>query len=201
MNIQECLCIVADDTIVIMPTESTSNSESPKRAPRKRVSKAVSDGSVLAAPRRKAPTSIGSSSPRSNVRSYKSLYISLGILLIGFGAAAVIGYSDKGQINITGVINERNDRVSSGKAAEGEDSSTSNTIVPVQNNGTGLPDGGLVGTGASEPAPEELAPVEVASSTGEVMDDENASTTNESVGGEEGVEASAGAESSTEVTN
>lgn len=161
-----------------MPRESTSSSETVKRAPRKRVARVVKTPSVVEpseVPRRKAPTNFASEI-RPKGKSYKTLYISIGILLVGFGAAAMIGYSDKGQINIAGVITERNERVSSGKSAEGEGETTSNTIVPVQNtNNTGLPDGGLVGAGT--PPPVEPTPVEeVASSTDESADSSATST-------------------------
>lgn len=165
-----------------MAKASTDSATSEKRAPRKRAPRttarvaASSSGEARTETRRKAPTTISISAQGSG-RSYKAIYVPLAILTVGFGIAFAIGYSDKGQINITGVINERNAKVIAGEAVEGE-SGTNSQVVPVQVD-NGLIDGGLVGAGVSTPAPApEPIPEETASST-----DETASST-ESAGDE-----------------
>ncbi|MEZ4195436.1 MAG: hypothetical protein R3B53_03570 [Candidatus Paceibacterota bacterium] len=157
-----------NDTIVNMPRVSSSSSEVEKKAPRKRAVRSAprvaSSDSVPEMPRRKAPTTF-ERTERVATKPRKKLYITISVLLLGFALAAGIGYSDKGQIDITGVITERNAKVSAGESVEGETSATSNTVVPVQNNTSGLLDGGLVGS--DTPPPPEPVPEEVASSTEE----------------------------------
>jgi len=141
-----------------MARASEGTEEKEKKTPRKRVSRAtprvaVSTESEPETPRRKAPTTV----TREGTKSYKGIYIPALILLFGLGIAVAIGFSDEGQINTVSVVNERNARVSSGETISGESTATNNTIVPVQNVGQGLVDGGLQGTGA--PVPIEPAPV------------------------------------------
>ena len=106
-----------------MPKATTETTEAPKRAPRRRAVKAKSapaeerEESVkrvaTSRPRRKAPTKIesepettvGERAPLVKVR--RGLYIKAGLLLTSFATAAIIGYSDEGQINIKSLIEER----------------------------------------------------------------------------------------------
>ena len=158
-------------TIMSMARASASSTETEKKAPRKRVSEAAVRAAAISGDsevRRKAPTSLDSSS-QSSRKSYKIIYIPALILVLGLGISAFIGFSDEGQINIVGVINDRNTKVSAGEAVEGE--SGTSQIVPVQNNGNGLPDGGLVGAGTPPPP----APVEEVAST--TLDGSDATST------------------------
>jgi hypothetical protein len=118
--------------------------EKSKRAPRKRVAKTVDDSKEVKAKRtrsvkkvteevseRKAPTSI--KEEQKNRRSARKPLIVVGVLLlIGVGSSAAIGLTDKGQIDIVTIIDERNK-----KAAErGEQ--------PIAAERELLPDGGLI---------------------------------------------------------
>lgn len=154
-----------------MPRAVKEVEEAPKRAPRRRVAKpkaaAVASDEVVAAPRRKAPTQIPSE-PRVVRSGGKSMrvYIFGAFLVVGFGAAAAIGYSDAGQININAVVSERNAKLSAGAASATDagvgDQSSGSYTIPVQNT-SNLPDGGLNGNGSPEPVP--LPPIEEATTT------------------------------------
>lgn len=118
---------------------------------------------------RKAPTPIASTK-KANKTKQKRTALALVILVFGFGCSVAIGYSDKGQIDVGGIITERNK-----KAQDEGDTRLIN--VPVQNRQA---DGGLVGMGDLEPAspPEPVATTtasssdETASSTDEIVEDE-----------------------------
>lgn len=154
-----------------MPRAVKEVEEAPKRAPRRRVAKpkaaAVANEEVVAAPRRKAPTQIPSE-PRVVRSGGKSMrvYIFGVFLLVGFGAAAAIGYSDAGQININAVVSERNAKLSAGAASATDagvgDQASGSYTIPVQNT-SNLPDGGL--NGSVNPTPVPLPPIEEATTT------------------------------------
>ena len=99
-----------------MPRVSSENSEVPKRAPRRKVAKPKTAGAVAEmasnTQSRKSPTSLPTSSttlgPRRKITVKR--YVALGVMVTGLALAAFIGYSDKGQIDITSVMTERNAR-------------------------------------------------------------------------------------------
>jgi hypothetical protein len=141
----------------------------PKRAPRKRVPKVVSDdagtpAAVRRAPRkrvtkeeevtasvretrtatRRAPTPIADEYERAK-KARKQAAIVATMLIVGVGASAIVGYTDKGQIDVSGTIAWRNEQARS-VGNEG-------AIIPVQNTSQ-LPDGGLI----TAPDGQELVP-------------------------------------------
>jgi hypothetical protein len=168
-----------------MPRVSSENSETPKRAPRRRVAKpktvSVASEAPVSVPRRKSPTALPTSSPsvasRRKVSSKK--YVALGLMISGLAIAGFIGYSDKGQIDIAAVITERNAKLTAGvSGSEGGDPSS--FIVPVQNT-SNLPDGGLIGS--TEPITVPAPPVV---ETGTTTSTSTATTTEEVVSTSEG---------------
>ncbi|MEN9920490.1 MAG: hypothetical protein RL538_383 [Candidatus Parcubacteria bacterium] len=158
----------------------------PKRAPRKRAPKVVSDEAEKKAPvkraprkrapkkvveevieepvvKRKAPTPIASEKKKAKTGRRQLIVITL-MILVGVGASAAIGLTDKGTINVEETIAWRNEQ----ERAAGRESS----IIPVQNTPQ-VPDGGLIGmgiggpiegTGSSTPATASSTPA-TASST------------------------------------
>ncbi len=183
-----------------MARASSETTEVPKRAPRRRVPRKtvrkvapVSEEVVetVSAPlRRKSPTSIAAPTSARTGLSYRR-FIPVGIVALTLLAAILIGYSDDGQIDIAGVIADRNERVASGQATAadvGVSGEASGLVIPVQNTET-LPDAGLVAStnqDAPLPAPTEVPPTDTAStsSSTEAIDGETA-TTSEAVAEEE----------------
>ena len=139
--------------------------EKPKRAPRKRVAKPVSENGgetptpVKRAPRRRAPSKASSSantspprvsSERSEQRkaptpiaaqratkksAKRQTFVVILLMLLGIGSSAAVGFTDIGKIDVNKIIEDRNKKVESGEL-QGE-------IVPVQNTNQ-EPDGGLI---------------------------------------------------------
>jgi len=181
--------------------ESETNEEvvKPKRAPRKRVAKtavkkapakprktAVKKAPVRTTAKpetstnatesadstpRKAPTAFASQKHRQKQKQKHFIVIAI-ILLIGVGASAAVGFTDKGQINVSQVIEERNQRIASGTTDE-RDGDAQRIEVPVQNTNKQA-NGGLVGlgTGGAKPQP----PTEAASTTATTTDATASST-------------------------
>jgi hypothetical protein len=122
--------------------------EKPKRAPRKRVSKTVADSTEekpkrtrttkkvteaeTVEPSRRAPTTIKEENQKKH-NSRKHLIVVGVLLVIGIGSSAVVGLTDKGQIDVVTVIEERN------KKAEERGEKIVSSSDKDQ-----LPDGGLV---------------------------------------------------------
>lgn len=172
-----------------MARSSSETSDVPKRAPRRRVAKVTTKAPVVTetiseAPpsRRKAPTQLRTeTSERSQSvrRSRVRTYVPIGVLVLGFGAAALIGYSDAGQINISEVVSDRNAQIV--KTANENGTPSEQIIIPVQNNVSTAPDGGLISSGAVPPPPPP-AP-EVASTTEEAaISTDSTATASEEVG-------------------
>ncbi len=144
-----------------MSSDSSEKNEAPKRAPRRRVAKpktvSVVADTPVSASRRKSPTTLPTSS--NSMNSHRKVspkkYVALGLMISGLAIATFIGYSDKGQIDITAVISERNSKLTAGVSGN-EGINTTNVTVPVQNT-SNLPDGGLVGS--TEPASVPLPPI------------------------------------------
>ena len=140
------------------------------RAPRKRAEpvEVVAPIEVARAePTRRAPTPI-SAQRKAVSRGRRSLVWTLGIVLLLCGAGVGIGMSDRGQIDVVAVVNERNERVNRGEVREGESTIT----VPVQN-GDIRPNGGLT------PADVPVTPpaTETAATTTATSTETTASTT------------------------
>ena len=149
-----------------MPKVSSENSEALKRAPRRLVAKPKTAGAVAevasTTQRRKSPTSLPTSSVTLVKRRKITVkrYVALGVMVTGLALAAFIGYSDKGQINITSVMTERNAKLTAGLA---DSEGGSGVIVPVQNT-SNLPNGGLIGS-TEPPTVTPLPVIETATTT------------------------------------
>jgi len=176
-----------------MPRVKADSSETRKRAPRKRaVRRTISSDEIV--PRvksessevvRKAPSRIAINN-ESRIKSKKP-FVVVGILIVGFVLAALIGNSDAGQINITEVIDERNKQIASGLDSDGDPTSETSEVIPVQNTAPpSVPNGGLRGRGvgtASVNQPKVEAPIasstatSTATSTDEILDEGNATST------------------------
>lgn len=170
--------------------------EKPKRAPRKRAPKVVSDDAsekapVKRAPRkrapkkvdppveevveervsaRKAPTPIAAERTVKK-KSRRQWYVMLTMVLLGVGASAGVGITDKGAIDVGGVIAQKNEEARAAGRTE--------SIIPVQNTPV-LPDGGLTGLGdlpTTQSAPAATTTGATASSTEAIPSPESDSAT------------------------
>lgn len=128
----------------------TTTKKAVRRTTTKTVSARTQEVKTAVAPR-KAPVRVQQSS-LSERRSPKVLFVGIFIFLVMVGISVGIGLSDKGQVDVAGAITERKQR---GTPEEQEAFKT----VPVQQNQNNVPNGGLVGTGQSEPVPVVVPPV------------------------------------------
>jgi hypothetical protein len=137
--------------------------EKPKRTPRKRAPKVISDEAPKKAPvkraprktapkkeeaapepdtpKRKAPTPIASEKVTKRKGRRQAIIIGV-MILVGICASAVVGFTDKGQIDVEGTIAWRNE--------EARSAGRESAVIPVQNTPQ-LPDGGLIGMGIGGP--------------------------------------------------
>ena len=93
--------------------------------------------------------------------------------MVGVGASAAVGYTDKGQINVAQIIADRNQQVQAGDIAGGAGQPDS-VLIPVQNTNKAA-NGGLVGLGTGgtkKPTPA----VDTVSSTATTTDATASST-------------------------
>ena len=143
-----------------------------RRAPRVvKEAAAPAESAVDQSAARKAPTVFAAEKNKQKQRQKQLIIIGV-ILTLGIGASAAVGYTDKGQINVAQLIEERNKAQRTGDPADS--AGQANRIeVPVQNTNK-TANGGLVGrgTGSAKPKP----PVEIASSTASSTDDTASST-------------------------
>lgn len=163
----------------------------PKRAPRKRASRAVSKTpprtTTKRAPKkttsgsetvrtderissssteRKAPTLIASTEVAKKRQQHQLIIIGV-FLVAGIGSSALFGLMDEGQIDVTQTIEARNERIRT-NTTDDRDVNKSIVEVPVQNtNNAGKADGGLVGrgTGGKKPKPVVIVATTTATST------------------------------------
>ncbi len=132
-----------------------TKSDSPVR--RTRVSERETSVSASDTVARKAP-SRGLSTPRSGLWSKKS-GVAVGALLLTFGGAAWLGFSDAGQIDVNAEIGEANQRAMVATQSTSAENTTgaANVEVPVQN--TPISVEGLRGRGVGTPVIESTPPV------------------------------------------
>lgn len=161
-------------------SEEKENTETVKRVTRPRTPRApaVDDVSIkrparakrsaeeetVLTPIRRAPTPIAALT-REKKRSGKVLLGALILCLVMFGAGIVIGFSDKGAIDVVAMVNERNEKVTRGEVRDDVTGDTITETVPVQNFDQ-RPNGGL--TPSTEADTPQVAPapvIENASST------------------------------------
>jgi len=143
------------------PRKTVAKKTTPRLAPK--AAKEDDKAAAVAAAQsttRKAPTEFAAEKNIQKQRQKQFIVIGI-ILFVGVGASAAVGYKDKGQINVTQVIEDRNQRVRTGNT-DGRDAQASQVEVPVQNTSKAA-NGGLVGlgTGGTKPKP----PVDTATST------------------------------------
>lgn len=135
----------------------SSDEDAPPKAPRKRAPKRVSEPDGEAEPVRKAPTVFREQKRTSTTSTRNFLIIAvvcLSIVSIGLG----IGFSDKGQINVVAIVNERNEKINRGevRTANGE---TITQTIPIQGSDN-RPNGGLIPADTPPPVapPSEITP-------------------------------------------
>ena len=154
-----------------MPKISAETADTATRAPRKRAprrvvekteasirrsrttaaSSAIPTATSVAA--RRAPVRVAAREPRAP--SSKKYLVTLGVFLVVFGAAAWIGVSDAGVIDVNSRITERNEKAVN-DAASRENQESANPVqavmIPVQNTAApSVPNAGLRGRGVGTP--------------------------------------------------
>ncbi len=133
-----------------------------KVTPSKTAARTTASGAVRKAPARQMPAA----SVRAH-RSSKTLVVVLLAVIIVAGVSAGIGFSDTGAIDVASKIEQRKQNATPEEQERFE-------AVPVQHTQTNVPNGGLVGTGKSVPAPVPEPP---AATTSASTTAETASTT------------------------
>jgi len=133
-------------TLYMPRAKAVSDETKPKRATTSRAPRRVKAGNTSSTPvRRKAPTVI----PVKEKKSMKSLMITVGVFMVIVTGSAFVGMADSGQINVSGVIQERGQTLRD----EGREQEASQLIIP-KSDGERRPNGGLQPvTGNSNLAP------------------------------------------------
>jgi hypothetical protein len=143
------------------------------RAPRTRKRAGEeTESTPVARPRRKAPTKVAATIV-VDTRSKRIMYVGIGVFVLLFVAGTVIGFTDRGVINVKSIIETRILAASPEERARLEQAqkSTANNLV----------DGGLIASGVPETPPEPVATTSaetatsteaVASSTDEAITEE-----------------------------
>lgn len=147
----------------------------PPKVPRKRASKQVSEPIAETEPIRKAPTAFRDQKRTSStgMRNFVIIVVfCLSIVSIGLG----IGFSDKGQINVVAIVNERNEKINRGEVRSATGEAITQTI-PIQGSDN-RPNGGLIPADTPPPAasPVETTPSDSSATT---TPEFNASSTEE----------------------
>jgi hypothetical protein len=136
----------------------SDDTDSPVATPRPRVRKpraAVAKAEVVETtppevprePARRAPTPL-QAERTSAKRSSRTLLVATTLMVVISGVGCVVGLSDRGQIDVVAVVNDRNEKIQRGEVREGDSTLT----IPVQNIDT-RPNGGLVPSQATTPPP------------------------------------------------
>lgn len=166
-----------------MPKANSDTTEVPKRAPRRRVPRkttrvGATEEATLAIStptvRRKSPTSFATPAQKNPQKNYAA-YVPAAVLLVSAVAAVLIGVSDAGQIDIQELVANQNTQT---QASNDDSSGESSTMtIPVQNNPSTVPGGGLLPSAdQSVPTPTLLEASDTASTTASSTDT-TASTT------------------------
>lgn len=138
---------VPDDEVVVKKPRaprkprviSSDTISTPK--PRKRTSpKVIEREEEVPEPTRKAPTAIASSKRRQK-RSSKVLVIVAIFCVILTGLGVGLGLSDKGEINVVAVVNDRNEKINRGEVRDEKTGEVMSLTIPVQKDDR--PNGGL----------------------------------------------------------
>jgi hypothetical protein len=115
---------------------SVEEAPKPKRAPRKKVVTTTSSPTIS----RKAPTPLAEKKIKKQTTK-KHIGIVATLLILGIGGSALVGFSDKGQIDVGKTIADRN--------AQAIGDNPNAIMIPVQST-TQEPDGGLIGLGIGD---------------------------------------------------
>jgi hypothetical protein len=138
----------------------------PKSAPTR--TRAVRSSSVSAPLRKAPPREIAEATGRVAKRAGRRPLFIIGtasfLFLMLFGMSALIGLSDKGQLDVSSKIAAR-------KAGASEEEKKELESVPTDQSFSALPNGGLVGMGSPEPSPEPPSVPDTASSTASTTTD------------------------------
>ena len=157
--------VVEEDSIVTLVPQKrpTRNKMSVEGVGEKAKNSRQTKTQKVASPDRKAPTPIAATKESTKTLRRQTMVFGV-LILLGVSASAIVGFTDKGPINVEKTIAERNDRISRGEI-QGE-------VVPVQNTPQ-VPNGGMVGlgTGGSENVASSTA------ATASTTSPSNASTT------------------------
>ena len=157
--------VVEEDSIVTLVPQKrpTRNKMSVEGVGEKAKTSSQTKTQKVASTDRKAPTPIAATKESTKTLRRQTMVFGV-LILIGVSASAIVGFTDKGPINVEKTIAERNDRISRGEI-QGE-------VVPVQNTPQ-VPNGGMVGlgTGGSENVASSTA------TTASTTSPSNASTT------------------------
>ena len=157
--------VVEEDSIVTLVPQKrpTRNKMSVEGVGEKAKTSSQTKTQKVASTDRKAPTPIAATKESTKTLRRQTMVFGV-LILLGVSASAIVGFTDKGPINVEKTIAERNDRISRGEI-QGE-------VVPVQNTPQ-VPNGGMVGlgTGGSENVASSTA------TTASTTSPSNASTT------------------------
>ena len=153
------------------------------------VKKTAEPSSVRRAPTRQV-TSIETLSPlKKTQKKFNVVLIALPLFLVLLGVSALIGISDKGELDVASAITQRKQNASSDEEKQALES------VPTEQIQASAPNGGLVGMGAPEQV--EIAPTIINASTTQ----DGASTSPQSRSGEQEMENVVEPASTTSDTN
>jgi hypothetical protein len=119
---------------------------------------------------RKAPTRFSSSVPTRKNKKLKSLGIAFFLCSCAFGVSALIGYTDKGQLDVANTISERRENAS-------EEEKKTLDAISVRSAEGNNPNGGLVGMGQQTPEPAPVAEAVASTSTSTASSSPAASVT------------------------
>jgi len=158
------------------PRAAGVSEKTPSPRVRRTASARVSDSTSVTSSSvrtRRAPTTVSTSDSKRNLSKEKPsvLFLSvLGFCIVTTGIGVVIGLSDKGQIDVVAVVNDRNERINRGEVREGE-----TVTVPVASPQSSA--GRLkVATPPTEESPSAVVPDSTAISTEQTDQSDGVST-------------------------
>ncbi|MCA9366271.1 hypothetical protein KC722_01690 [Candidatus Kaiserbacteria bacterium] len=171
-----------------MPRTSKTSETAPvaKKTPRKRVTRTRTSSTTKRAAvakttaRRKAPTTAAASTATTK-RPFPRLLVAVFIIvLLIAGTGVVLGVTDKGEINVATVVEERNTKA----AAQGEEPVNVQTVSVPAGNDAAPVNGGLRGKGKGttpSPAPQPEEATITATSSDDAISEEDDTNNNEEV--------------------
>jgi hypothetical protein len=116
--------------------------------------------------KRKAPTPFAGAKAAA-INKKKHIIVATILMAFGFGASAMVGFTDEGQINVQKTIEDRNERIRNNQANE-RDFIGGRVEVPVQNTTVRQADGGLIGRGVGSGTTAPTPPVATSTATSSI---------------------------------